>query len=473
MIGHVLNLRPVSAAVLCVLTATAAAQTQTTTTTFLYDANGNLTQVTDALGHVTKYGYDALNRRTTITDAATGVTRNTYDGQDQLTSVTDPRNVVTSYTIDGLGNLTQTSSADTGTATRTYDDAGNIKSSTDAKGQITRYQYDVLNRVTLVTYADNATCAYEYDQGANGIGRLTRLVDVNGGIAYAYDLHGRLILETRTVDGVNYATGYRYDGAGRLAGMTYPSGRSIDYARDAMGRTIQITTTTRDNVTTTLVSAVQYQPFGPAQAVTYGNGQVYRRSFDLDGRIASFTLGSQTQAITYDAASRITAIADASNAATGNSYGYDALDRLTSYVSPNVGQGYAYDAVGNRTQKSNNGAVTGYSYGATSNRLTQAGSQPVAMDANGSITNNTRNQFSYDARGRIVSALTSIGLVTYRINALGQRVQKKTPLETTVFHYDGGGKLIAESTTSASASSAGTSIQEYVYLGDLPVAVLK
>jgi YD repeat-containing protein len=468
MIGRTLNLRAATGAVLCALASIAAAQTQNTTTSFQYDAMGNLTQVTDALGHVTKYGYDALNRRTTITDAATGVTRNTYDALDQLATVTDPRNVATSYTVDGLGNLSKTVSADTGTTSNTYDEAGNLKTSTDAKQQTTSYQYDVLNRVTLITYNDGSTTAYQYDQGANGIGRLTLVTDVSGSIAFAYDLHGRMLLETRTIDGVAYATSYRYDTAGRLSGMTYPSGRTIDYVRDSMGRISQINTS-KDKIDAALVTLVQYQPFGPAQAVTYGNGQVYRRSFDLDGRIASFTLGSQTQAISYDAASRITATADAANATSGNTYGYDLLDRLTSYVSPTVGQSYAYDAVGNRTQKSNNGTVTGYSIEATSNRLLQAGSQPLTLDANGSTTSNTRNQFAYDARGRMVSATTSIGQVTYRINALGQRVEKITPLETTVFHYDSGGKLIAESTTSGGTTRS----QEYVYLGDLPVAVLK
>lgn len=65
----------------------------------------------------------------------------------------------------------------------------------------------------------------------------------------------------------------------------------------------------------------------------------------------------------------------------------------------------------------------------------------------------------------MVSANTAIGLVSYTINVFGQRVQKTTPTATTVFHYDGSGKLIAEST-------AGTQT-EYVYLGDMPVAVLK
>ena len=65
----------------------------------------------------------------------------------------------------------------------------------------------------------------------------------------------------------------------------------------------------------------------------------------------------------------------------------------------------------------------------------------------------------------MVSANTAIGLVTYTINAMGQRVRKTTPASTTVYHYDRSGKLIAESTDGV--------MTEYVYLGDMPVAVLK
>ena len=41
----------------------AAAQTQNTTYHYQYDANGNLTQITDPLGRITTQSYDALNRR--------------------------------------------------------------------------------------------------------------------------------------------------------------------------------------------------------------------------------------------------------------------------------------------------------------------------------------------------------------------------------------------------------------------------
>ena len=455
--------------VLGALASGACAQVQNTTTTFDYDNAGNLMKVTDPLNHATQFGYDALSRRTSTTDATnTGITRYKYDGLDQLIEVTDARNVVTAYAIDGLGNLSQTTSADTGVTSNTYDDAGNLTSRLDAKQQRTTYKYDALGRLTLITYSDNATVSYEYDQGANAIGRLNKITDSSGSIAYAYSLHGRVTSETRIIGGATYVTGYRYDDNGRLSNVVYPGGRSIDYTRDALGRISQIGSTLGTAVMP-LVSQVSYQPFGPVQTVKFGNGSTQTRTHDLDGRVASFSLGAKTMAVTYDAASRIKAIGDVANAASGNTYDYDVLDRLTNVVTPTAGQTYAYDAVGNRKQKATNGTTTTYGYAGPGNRLTSVAGQSVATDANGSITNTGNATFNYDARGRMVSANTAIGLVTYTINSLGQRVRKVTPTETTVFHYDLAGKLIGESTTTGST----TKTQQYVFLGDMPVAVLK
>lgn len=469
MMRHTFMMRSVAAAALSLACGVACAQVQDTTTTFEYDIAGNLTKVTAPLNHVTLFGYDALSRRTSATDATgTGTTRYEYDPLDQLIQVTDARAVVTKYTVDGLGNLTQTTSGDTGATINTYDEAGNLASSTDAKLQKTTYKYDVLDRLTLVTYSDASTLAFLYDQGANGLGRLSRITDASGAIEYGYDLHGRVTKETRTVDATPYATLYHYDNMGRLSGMTYPSGRTIDYARDTLGRISQISSTLGTTVLP-IVTQVSYQPFGPVQSVGFANGQTQARSYDLDGRLASFSLATQTMAVAYDAASRITGIADAANVSNGQTYGYDALDRLTNVATPTAAQNYGYDKVGNRTLKVNNGATTAYDYAGPGNRLTQVGAQAIVMDANGSITNKGSASFNYDARGRMLSANTAIGLVTYTINSLGQRVRKVTPTETTVFHYDMSGKLIAETTT----TGASTKTQEYVFLGDMPVAVLK
>jgi len=126
--------------------------------------------------------------------------------------------------------------------------------------------------------------------------------------------------------------------------------------------------------------------------------------------------------------------------------------------------GYSYDSVGNRTQKVVGGSVTTYAYAANSNRLTTLQGAPVPSDANGSITNNGTASFNYDARGRMVSANTAIGQVGYKINALGQRVQKVTPQSSTVYHYDIEGRLLAE--------SSDKSTTEYAYLDGMPVAML-
>lgn len=466
-----LKFRTLAGAVLFALVGLPAAQSvQNTTTTFEYDANGNLKKVIDPLNRINLYQYDALDRPVQVTDPANGITQYGYNALDKLTRVVDPRNLITQYTVDGLGNLTQQQSPDTGITTNTYDAAGNLLTRTDAKGQTTTYQYDVLNRVTLITNADSTTVGYVYDQGTNGIGRLTQITDASGSTQFSYDPHGREVAEVKTIGGQTYTTSYRYDSVGHLIGMTYPSGRSLDYTLDSSGRINQITATL-NGLTQLLVAQVSYQPFGPAIAVVFGNSQTYQaynRSYDLDGRIGSYTLNNQLQTLNYDAASHIVGRTDAGNAANTTSYGYDALDRLTSAQTSNSSLGFGYDAAGNRISKINGSATSTYSYGTTSNQLTQiSGSQSAVIntDANGSIVNNGNSQFSFDARGRMLSANTAVGTVQYKINGLGQRVQKISPNETTVFHYDNSGKLIAESN--------GYSNVEYIYLNDMPIAVLK
>ena len=445
------------------------------TTAYGYDNQGNVTSIDGPLtgtGDTTTNTYDALNRlATSLSPADGGTTTYGYNGLDQLTSVSDPRSLVTSYAYDGLNNLNQQLSPDTGTTVNTYDAAGNLLTSTDAKSQVTTYTYDVLNRVATITYQGSVVHAYTYDQGTNGKGRLTQITEPNSATNYVYDQKGRLTSETRVINAVSYATSYSYDMAGRMTGITYPSGRQLAYTLDSLGR-IQRIDTTRDGVTQTVVSGVGYRPFGPTQGFTFGNGQAYTRGYDQDGRAASYTLATQSFAVGYDAASRVSFISDVGTPANSITYGYDNLDRLTSAVTPGTPFAYAYDAAGNRTSKTVGSATDNYTPSSTSNRLASitpaTGSlRTYTHDNNGSVTHDAVNQYTYDTRGRLIQAVSVIGTTGYQVNSLGQRIRKTNSQGDTVYHYDAQGRLIAES------SPGGVVQKEYLYLGDIPVVVIQ
>jgi RHS repeat-associated protein len=220
-----------------------------------------------------------------------------------------------------------------------------------------------------------------------------------------------------------------------------------------------------------VVGSVVYQPFGPVKAFSFGNGQSYARTFDQDGRISSYTLATQTTAVCYDAASRIIGLSANCTPPFTLAYGYDNLDRLTQAILPTITHGFSYDAVGNRLTKTAGSSSHTYAYSGTSNRLSSitpsAGSvQTYVHDANGSATADGINTYTFDTRGRLVQAVSTIGTTTYQVNSLGQRIRKTNSLGDIVYHYDKDGRLIAES------SHAGAVQAEYLYLGDMPVAVV-
>jgi uncharacterized protein RhaS with RHS repeats len=213
-----------------------------------------------------------------------------------------------------------------------------------------------------------------------------------------------------------------------------------------------------------------HRSFGGAKSWTFGNGQAYTRTLDLDGRIAGFTLAGSAQTLGFDAASRIRSATYFPNPLQLLTYDYDVLDRLTFNITPTTASVFSYDANGNRTSKTVGASTWTYAYPASNNKLasiTAGATKTYVHDADGAITSDATNTFTYDTRGRLIQAATLLGTVTYGINSLGQRYSKTVQGLTTLFHYDKDGRLIAES------SPSGTLSAEYLYLGDMPVAAFK
>jgi len=128
--------------------------------------------------------------------------------------------------------------------------------------------------------------------------------------------------------------------------------------------------------------------------------------------------------------------------------------------------------VGNRSSKTVGSSTDTYAYSTANNRLAsitaQAGAvRSFSFDPDGSTTNDGINQYAYDARGRMVQSTGALGATAYQVNALGQRIRKTNTAEDRVYLYDTRGRLVAET------DPGGGLKREYLYLNDIPIAVIQ
>jgi len=432
------------------------------TTTYVYDDNGNQTNINAPLGRNSVQGYDELNRLTQVADPLAGVTNYDYNALDQLVKVTDPRRLITSYQYSVLGDLKQQTSPDTGITTNTYDSGGNLKTSTDARNVVTTYTYDELDRVSTASFAAGGTAdqviTYSYDAGTNGKGRLTGTSDANHSLAWTYDDQGRTLTATQTVGSVSRTTSYSYLNGLRQS-VTTPSGQIISY-----GYTNGKVTSVSVNGTV-LISNVLYEPFGPVRQWTWGNGTLSVRTFDQDGKLTQIdSAGLKTYY--YDEAARIDHITDENNAALTWGYTYDERDYLTSASKTGTTLGYEYDENGNRKTQTGSNAST-FANDLNSNRLngiTGALTRTYSYDNAGNTTSYDGIIFTYNNRGRMKSSTRNGVTTNYTYNALGQLIKKGT---SALYYYDDAGHVLSV------YSSTGTLTEEIVWLGGIPLATLR
>ncbi|MCG7921411.1 MAG: RHS repeat protein [Candidatus Thiodiazotropha lotti] len=442
------------------------------TTDFDYDPNGNLTRTLDANLNPTAQTYDPLNRLSQTTDAKNGLTQYSYDDQDNLTQVTDPTGLVTSYDYDALGNLISLTSPDTGVTTYTYDEAGNRLTQTDARNVTTSYSYDALNRLTGISYPDTSlNVSYTYDQGAHGIGQLTQMSDAEGTTDYQYNAFGELTQITRTSqDGVTTSFTYGYNPQGQLASQSYPSGHIVHYSY-AQGQLTGLSLEKPDGTTQSLVSQIQRLPFGPINALAFGNGLQLSRTFDQDYQLIAQTLGSVLDdSYGHDPVGNITSWQDLIQSSRDQSFDYDELDRLTDALGAYGDLDYSYDAIGNRLSLTEDGVSESYSYAPDSHRLEEIlGTTTDARqyDAAGNTISSLLGSYTYDDQNRMVGFSNTGTTASYGYNGKGERIRKTVDGVITRFRYGPSGALLGE------YDQSGQAIREYLYLEGQPVVQLQ
>lgn len=102
-------------------------------------------------------------------------------------------------------------------------------------------------------------------------------------------------------------------------------------------------------------------------------------------------------------------------------------DDLTRIAGANCGsaasQTFSYDPFGNIDKS---GAPSSFqpTYSSTTNHMAEIGSQTPTYDADGDVTNDFLNQYSWDANGRPVTVANSSGSVSVTYDALGRMIEQ-------------------------------------------------
>src|SRR6185437_13040085 len=184
-----------------------------TTTANTYTLTGQMARTTAANSNVTRYGYDAMGRRTAVFNTAIQAAPLLHQGYtpDGLQgSLTDANGHATLFAYDGFDRLGTTTYPDSSTEVLGYDADGNVLTRQTRKGDVISFTYDTLNRRSTKAAPSEPTVTYSYDLA----GRVTGVGDDSATVASAVPPSG---------SSVSYTTSYSYDARNQLTGAALPN----------------------------------------------------------------------------------------------------------------------------------------------------------------------------------------------------------------------------------------------------------
>lgn len=407
---------------------------------YQYDANGNLTQKTDARGVVSTFVYDALNRNTTIdySDTASinpdvkwfydgaingkGRFWYFYKGGDFSVGSNVDHKAVDSY--DALGNaLVQRQLFKlNGTWSTTY--------------QISR-GYNLAGGVTSQTYPSGHTVSYTYDAAgrtASFTGNLGDGVSRTYASSFIYNARNQVTQELFGTQTPLYHK-LQYNIRGQLWDVRVSTGADVNGSWN------------RGCLQFFYESTLTHGASGPDN-----NGNVLKSSHYVPLDETASTWSIPHQLYTYDALNRLTSVSEYS------------LSNTQPATLTGV-QSYSYDRWGNRTINPATSWGAGintkqFTVDSATNRLGVPGgsSGVINYDNAGNLITDTytgAGARTYDAENRMLTATDNTGQTSrYTYDAEGNRVRRQiasSQEEWQIYGMDG--ELVAEYRAAAAASA--------------------
>ena len=411
-----------------------------------YDANGNLTAVTDGAGNTTSsLSYDKNIRLTQQAEGASNSLDYGYDDNSNLTSLTataGTTTVSTGYSYNPLNLMVALSRNGANQAKFVFDERGNVTAVTYSNGTYTANEYDAANRLKSVKNYNAAGAlldsqTFSYDANSN----ITSIVTGAGTISYQYDALNQLTQETLL------------------------DGTVIDYEYDAVGNRTK-KTLTQGSVTTTNYT------YDVGNQLTAVNGQAY--TYDANGNLT----GNGAKTFIYDEENRLTQVKD-STGTTLATFTYDYTGKRTSMTTASGTLNFHYngDKVIYETDASNN-IVVDYTWDAQGKPVTMTKSGVTyyyELNGHGDVvkltdaSGNVVASYQYDAWGNIISRSGTMASANpYRY--AGYRYDEVTGLYYLMArYYDAGvGRFITRDTFHGTETYP-LSLNQYAYTENNPI----
>jgi len=363
-----------------------------------------------------------------------------------------------------------------------YDPAGNLTYQDDPKGgQHLQMAYDALGRITArCTYsfdvevipndcspsATNAITRYFYDDteaGNFGIGRLTKVLDSDGGATpietrMRYDNRGRTTQHYKAISAIPATTDFAYDAADHLVSITYPDGELVNYGYDSTGAPKSVASSLA-----TYVSNTAYDRFGRATQILHGNGSTdfavfwgKTRNFGLKSLKSAASSGEVflEQTYDYDEHGKVSTISDlrhpSGSISNSAGYTYDNAGRLTDAdYSEGVenDESYGFDSAGNLDDMDGKQVLfspsaphqpTGFDGGFVTHDQNGMRTAKGYLDGGGQATN--WQAITYDRFGRATRLQVGLGVaqnydIRYAYDYNDRRVRKTVNSYPAVLYF--------------------------------------
>lgn len=473
------------------------------TTTFSYDTGNRRTDVSNGLGQQWRYVYDTAGQLSEVHSPAVNgqrlVTRYAYDAEGNLTQITDGRGQVLTYAYDGNGNRILERDALGNTLSRIYSASNQLlneirysvpatwNAATDSwteppasAAQVTRYTYDAQNRLRYMIDASGSVTEYRYN--ANGLlAQEIRYADAAYGVAglapTAIPSENALNTWAAARDKTrSQLTELLYDYRGNLSrrityaavaadglGVLDAAASVSEYIYSEHGQLLQsIVVRGADRATKTILSSQVYDGMGRllsqvdasgtrttvyngaarSLAVTNSAGLTVTQVYDAQGRLLSLNqtaagVPSRSTQYVYDAVGRLSMVQDAMGVRTYTFY--DEAGRVSARVD---GTGavteYGYDPAGNRTLEKRFATLVDTSTWYNGTAVTKTLLSQIRPAANAADRSKT---YSYDEAGRVRTSTDGAGVVTtYSYDGRGQLIQQQTGERITRFFFDAAGR---------------------------------